>query len=207
MTTCTPIYRLPVVEGTDNPCNYGDTSCAFAGAVEAQLDVLDGAVARTQGTIPFSMMSIAGDIAVPSTTLTYTVQFDTTLVDTNNMIDLALDNTSIYIRTAGVYTFFVSLEATLSPGATSLQSTQLITSASGGPVSGNTDYLIANFTASASMPIKNTGGRLDNCCYTGEYICNCNVGDHYQLVVVVAGGTTTTIHEVRIGALWLRDPL
>ena len=207
MTTCTPIYQLPIVEGTDRPCDISDTSCAFAEAVEAQLDLLDAAVARTQGTTPFSMISIAGDIAVPSTTLIYTVQFDTTLVDTNNMVDLASDNTSIYIRTAGVYTFFVSLELTLSPGATSLQSTQLITSAAGSPVSGNTDYFIQNYTASSSMPVKNTGGRLDNSCYTGEYICNCSVGDHYSLVVTVAGGTTTTIHEVRIGALWLRDPL
>lgn len=207
MTTCTPIYQLPIVEGTDRPCDISDTSCAFAEAAEAQLDLLDQAVARTQGTTPFSMISIAGDIAVPSTTLEYPVQFDTTLVDTNNMVDLALDNTSIYVRTAGVYTFFVSLELTLSPGATTMQATQLITNSAGTGVSGNTDYFIQNFTASSSMPVKNTGGRLDNSCYTGEYVFNSSVGDRYSLVIVVTGGTITTIHEVRIGALWLRDPL
>src|SRR5262245_14030422 len=209
MTTCTPIYQLPCVEVTDRPCDIDTTSCEYAEAVEEQLDALDDIVAGTQGTVPFAYVANSGDMTYNNSILLFIPFFATTLADTDNMVNLAADNTAIYINTPGVYSFFVSAEITLPPGASTLQVSPVLLNVNDSQVSGNTDYFIGNFSASSSMPVKNTLGRLDNSCFTAEWIWNANAGDRYMVEIAVGGslGINTTIHELRIGAVWLRGSL
>lgn len=209
--SCTPVYQLPFPTGQSNPCNVGTTLCDFDEAVEVQLDSLDDIVDRTAGTLPFAYIMNSGDMSYNNNLIgPFFPFFDTILADTANMVDLSLDDTSIYFTIPGVYALYVSCELTLPPGATSLQVSPLVRDVvTTSQVSLNNDYFIGNYSTSASMPVKNTGGRLDNSCFTGEYMFNAQVGHRYTFEVTVGGsvGITTTIHEFRAGALWLRDPL
>jgi hypothetical protein len=105
MVTCTPQYGLPIVEGTDRPCDYDDTSCAFAEAVEAELDALDAVVARTATTIPVGWVRASAPFTVTQNTTTNVFAnppFDTVMMDTGNMVDLDSFN-GVTVRQAGLY--------------------------------------------------------------------------------------------------------
>jgi hypothetical protein len=111
MTTCTPLYNIPVVEGTDPPCDIGNTLCAIAQAAEVQLDALDSLEARTAATIP--LLKVAMTIAQPTVSTasdsTIALNFDTVLVDTDNMFDssfpdvITFNHPGIWLMTANLW--------------------------------------------------------------------------------------------------------
>lgn len=208
--TCTPIYQLPYATGASDPCNIGSTGCAFAEAVEEQLDVLDDIVARTAGTVPFAYaMSFAPQLYDNNFPGDFVLTLDTTLADTNNMIDLASDNAHITFNTEGLYSVFFSVEMTAPVGAASVEIDMSVMNTSGSDVSGNASYFSDDFPTSPSMPLKTNGARLTNVCATGEFIINVEPGYTVGCGLVVAGtlGIISTVHEFRLGALWLREGL
>lgn len=208
MTSRTPIYQLPYAEGSDRPCDIDTVSCAFANAVEAQLDALDAIVARTSSTVPFGYAMNSGDMSynnnIPSA---FSLFFDTTLVDTDNMIDLSFDNTSIYIKTAGVYSVFYSVEMTAPSGSTTVGITPYVYTVTGSQI-GNTAYFAGDIPTSPSMPLRTSGARLTNVCATGEFMASMVPGQRISCQVTVAGANVISpIHEFRLGAVWLREAL
>ncbi len=210
MTTCTPTLLLPYAEGSDRPCDIFDTSCDFAEAVETQLNSIEDVVDRTADTVPFAYMMTSVNQNYNNNTIgDFTPLFDTTLVDTNNMVDLGLDNTALTIQTAGVYTFFYSLEMRVENTITSILFQPLLIRDTGSDVSPNNDFTVGNFASLATLPVKFTGARVSNVCTTGEFIANVAAGTKYTTSLNSSGtlGTITVITALRIGAMWLRDPL
>lgn len=104
MTTCTPIYLIPVVEGSDDPCDIGDTICDIAEVVEEQLDRLDALVARTAATIPMfkGAMTVTQTFTASSPDTSVPANLDTVYVDTNAMFDSGFPDT-ITFNTPGTW--------------------------------------------------------------------------------------------------------
>ena len=102
MSTCTPIYGLDYPQGSDPPCDVGDTFCLFADQVDAILTGLRDSVSRVT-RIPMAKISTV--VAMPSTAVIFqeTIPFDTEEIDTLDMVDLSLDQYSITIPFAGLY--------------------------------------------------------------------------------------------------------
>lgn len=104
MTTCTPTYRIPVVEGSDRPCDIGDTICDIALVVEQNLDRLDSLVSRTSTTVP--MLKVAATVPIVNiadgTSHTGPLLFDTVIVDTDNMFNSGFPDTITW-NTPGVW--------------------------------------------------------------------------------------------------------
>lgn len=104
MATCTPVYGLPYAEGDDAPCDIDETLCAFAEAVEAQLDVLDAVVDRTADTVPMVQVKLTAPFTFTATgNLTATVPFDTISFDTANFVSLADNAFQVTLPRAGRY--------------------------------------------------------------------------------------------------------
>jgi hypothetical protein len=207
--SCTPIYTLPYATGSSDPCNIGSTGCAFATAVEEQLDSLDATVAQLQSP-PFAYASNLAELSynnnIPGN---FVPTFDTTLADTDNMIDLSLDATSIYIRTAGVYSVFVDMEVSVPATATGVLIQPTLVNTSGSQIAGNFYYQTFSFTSSPNMPLRTDGTRLANVGFTCELIANLDVGYSisFQLGVTGPTGLVSFIQTFRAGALWLREAL
>lgn len=207
--TCTPVYGLPYATGASKPCNIGDTMCDFSEAVETQLDALDTVVSQLQNA-PFAYMlsSVQQDYnnSIPGA---FIPTFDTTLADTDNMIDLALDPTALYIKTAGVYSFFVEMDVLIATGGTSLTTEPIVRDANGSQIGGNFTFQTSRFVGPTGMPLKSNGLRLANVAFTAEFIANVGVNYSYSFQVTVGGpsGTISNIQTCRAGATWLRGPL
>lgn len=115
MTTCTPL-GLPVVEGSDRPCDFDDYSCAFAAAVEAQLDALDDLVTRTATSPPMAWIETVEPVLVPVGTGDTQIIFDTVIADTADMVDLT-GLSGITLTREGIYMVGFYLEGvTNQPG-------------------------------------------------------------------------------------------
>lgn len=115
MPTCTPFYDLPFIIGTDRPCDQSATWCAFAAAVDAELDRFDDIVDRTIDTIPMAQIRLTlprTQAANPGGGLTVLVPFDTVDVDTDNMVDLAASPFTITLSRFGVYMVYFTVEGT-----------------------------------------------------------------------------------------------
>lgn len=126
MATCTPIYQIPVVEGTDRPCDVGLAICAIATEVEVELDRLDTLIGRTADTVP--MLKVAntigqtfatggGDTSIP-------LNFDTVIVDTDGMFNSGFPSTITW-NTPGIWLINANVW-THSTGAGGLQLSQSI---------------------------------------------------------------------------------
>lgn len=102
MSTCTPIYGLAQVECSDRPCDVNDTLCQFANNVEAQLDALDAVANRTATTVPMVILE-RNDPFVITAGIVSQPEFQSVLVDTDNMADLTTLNTGFIINTPGIY--------------------------------------------------------------------------------------------------------
>lgn len=206
--SCTPVYGLPYATGNSDPCNIGSTGCAFAEAVEAQLDALDAITDRFSG-VPFAYASniaqISYDNSIPGN---FTPFFDTTIADTDGMIDLALNPSVITIQTEGVYSFFVELGISVSLGGTQLSAQLNINNASGATVEG-TQWSLPRFTSSPSMPARTNGDRVANNAFTAEWIANCDPGYTASLNIFVTspGALVSFVQVFRMGAIWLRESL
>lgn len=102
MATCTPIYGLPYITGSDRPCDQAATWCDFALAVETEFDGLDAIVDRAVDTTPFAWVRST----VPQTVLaagTDTISYDSVLFDTDNMVSLTADSTLVTINRTGLW--------------------------------------------------------------------------------------------------------
>lgn len=119
MTTCTPLFGLPVVEGSDRPCDIDQWSCDFASAVESQLDTLDGIVQRTATTVPMAKVISTVPVTFGNETTsgsTPNLSFDTVAVDTDNMFNSSFPE-QIFFPTKGMYGMHLNVWATTTGGA------------------------------------------------------------------------------------------
>lgn len=140
MTTCTPIYQIPVVEGSDRPCDVGETICAIATEVETELERFADLQARTADTIP--MLKVASTIPIlnvsDGTSHTFPLPFDTVVVDTDGMFnsgfpsDITFNRAGVWLMNCNVWTHStgaggLQLSATINiivpPGLTGFGST------------------------------------------------------------------------------------
>lgn len=113
MATCTPLYGLPYAEGSDRPCDIDETLCAFADAVETQLDLLDAVVDRVADTVPMVQVKLTTPYVFASTgNTTLTIPFDTISFDTANMVALGSNAYQVTLPRGGRY--LVSFQAQLS---------------------------------------------------------------------------------------------
>jgi hypothetical protein len=114
VSTCTRVYQLPLPEGTDRPCDYSEISCGFATGVETQLDLLDGVVLRTATTIPMAWVRTTTPYVVAQNatqSAVVTVPFDTVVVDTDQMSDLAQFSSGVTTTRDGLYLVWVYFRA------------------------------------------------------------------------------------------------
>lgn len=206
--TCTPIYGLPYATGTSDPCNIGSTGCEFAEAVEEQLDALDAVVDEIT-SVPFAYaMSFANQLYDNNFPGSFHLTFDTTLADTDNMIDLSFDNSVITCQTEGLYSVFFSVEMTAPLGITSVLIAPIVINNNGSEVQGNSAYFSDDLPTSPSMPLKTDGARLTNVCTTGEFLINLEPGYTVGCQLNTSGAlAVSTIHEFRMGVMWLREGL
>lgn len=116
MATCTPLYGLPYAEGSDRPCDIGETLCAYADAVETQLDSLDAVVDRVADTVPMVQVKLTSPLSTTSNGNTnITVPFDTVNFDTANMTALADNPYRITLPRLGRYLVSFQLQMTSAP--------------------------------------------------------------------------------------------
>ena len=206
--TCTPIYELPYPTGNSDPCNVGSTGCDFAAAVETRLDELD-AITDRLNSVPFAYASnIAEMVYNNSLPGNFTPFFDTTMADTDNMLDLSANPTAITIRTAGVYSFFVELNISIPLTGTGLAFTFNIFTETGSNINGF-NMLPNRFTSSPNMPLRTDGTRVANVSFATEFIADVNVGWSASSNLFVTGptGLVSFIQVYRMGATWLREEL
>lgn len=112
MATCTPIYGLAQVECSDRPCDVNDTLCQFANDVEAQLDALDAVVNRTATTVPMVILERNDPFTIVVGSNPSLPEFQSVLVDTDNMADLTTLSRGITIQTPGIYYTWIYLRGT-----------------------------------------------------------------------------------------------
>jgi hypothetical protein len=113
MTTCTPVYGLPCIDGGDAPCEQSATWCDFATIVEANLDRLDAVADRAIDSIPMAQvrLTVASSQAASPTGSAVYVSFDTVDVDTDNMVDLTANPFVITLPSFGRYFAYFSIQA------------------------------------------------------------------------------------------------
>lgn len=198
MVTCTPTYQLPVVEGSDRPCDIDDWSCDFAAAVESQLDRLDAVVARTATSRPLFKVAATIPITYTSFPAAFNTSFDTVFADTNNMFNSDAPDT-IVINTAGIYCFTAfGWGVQTGPGGADIGTLgflfRTIPIATGGITSISTDQ--RTFTASAQ-----------NTYLASSTTWALNAGDQVFLGQNTGSSSvgTLTINEVQFGGVWLGD--
>lgn len=106
MTSCTPIYQLPYITGSDRACDQDATWCAFADAVEARLDVFDLTIARTYTAIPMAKVTKSEPQTIQpqgATVFTAAITFDTVAEDTDDLVDLTAFPYGMTINRTGLY--------------------------------------------------------------------------------------------------------
>lgn len=206
--TCTPIYGLPYATGTSDPCNIGSTSCEFAEAVEARLDELD-AITDQLNSVPFAYASNIAEMqynnSLPGSFIPF---FDTTMADTDNMIDLAFNPSILTVRTAGVYSFFLELDVSIPLTGTGLSLQMNIANTTGSTVD-SSNWSLLRIPTSPSMPLRTDGTRVANVAFAAEYIAPCSAGYTVSTSLFVTGATgiVSFIQVYRVGAVWLREAL
>ncbi len=201
MATCTPIYGLPVVEGSDRPCDVDDWSCNFATAVETQLEALDEVINRTFVTTPMAWVR-------STTSVTQIVgiggalqpNFDTVVVDTDNMVDLNANAARILTQHGGMFYLWYSARGTrLLPGGSSAA-----------PI---IQFTVSPLTVLPTLttlwvPQDERGGSVagDFAISGGGYMI-IPAGTSLLLSLQVGGlnGNSLTYNDVHMGAFWVGD--
>lgn len=146
MPTCTPLYGLPYAEGSDAPCDIGETLCAFADAVETQLDLLDAVVDRVADTVPMVQVKLTTPLTTVSTGNTnITVPFDTVSFDTADMVALADNPYRITLPRQGRYLVSFQLQLSSAPLNDILQAQVL--------GSGVTSNVVDQYLSDSSTPV------------------------------------------------------
>lgn len=105
MVACTPL-GLPYQEGTDRPCDLVPVWCEFADVVEEYLIDIANTSFRTASGVPMAKVARTAEqnFAVNGFGIVNsTIEFDTLVVDNDNMVDLSADQIRIFPTRAGVY--------------------------------------------------------------------------------------------------------
>lgn len=116
MTTCTPIYQLAIVEGTERPCDVAAPMCALAQSVEEQLTRLDGIIGRTYTAIPMAKVAISAPQTIQTSALAadIAIKFDTVLEDSDSMVNLSQSDIFVTLRKTGLFIVRCYIEAATS---------------------------------------------------------------------------------------------
>lgn len=136
MVACTTDFDLPYQEGTDRPCDLPEIWCRFADLVEAQLLVVENIVNRTAVGVPFAKVTKTSTTtypipALPGTDM-FAVQFDSVVVDNDNMVDLSSDPLHVFVKRPGIYQVDAVIVASTSVVATMIVGDAVPTMNSGG---------------------------------------------------------------------------
>lgn len=113
MPTCTPVYGLPYITGSDRPCDQSETWCDFAAAVDAELSRFDDIVDRTIDTVPQAQVRLTVARSQPNNPGGGTpsfVPFDTVDVDTADMVNLTSDPFTILLPRFGIYFVYYTVQ-------------------------------------------------------------------------------------------------
>lgn len=101
-------FCLPCLESSDSPCTNTGTVCEpstvwcdLVDIVEGRLNEIDRLIARTATAIP--MASVTGEDPLSDASSPVRVTFNTVEYDTDNMVNLDLDNTIITPQRDGIY--------------------------------------------------------------------------------------------------------
>lgn len=192
MATCTPVYGLPYAEGDDPPCDIGETLCAFADAVEAELDRLDAVVERTVDTVPIVQLRLTAPFTFTTTTnTTVTIPFDTIDVDTAEMADLTLSPYQITLPRGGRYLTAFQVEiAAITSGDT------VIASFSPGAYD--------QYISDGSTPVYLNGGGELRYAPTGSGVPVDTTSPIVSFTLSVLSGTFT-VNAVTVSMAWIGD--
>lgn len=185
MPTCTPIYRLPYPIGADPLCEVDTTFCAFATAVETELDRLDAVVDRVADSVPMAQVRQTVTRTYAANT-TSAVLFDTVDVDTADMVDLSANPFVIQLPRFGRYHVYGQVFGTSVGAGNSLTMR---------PSTANDVYLDDGSTpiySNASASIR----------YTNVTPSDTTTG---ALTLTVLAPTAPTITAVTFGVYWLGD--
>lgn len=194
MPTCTPIYGLPYAEGSDAPCDIDETLCAFATAVEAELDELDAVVDRVADTVPMVQVKMTSPLSTTSFgNTTITVPFDTISYDTAGMVSLAANPYTITLPRPGRYLVTFQLQMTSAP-LNDMLSVQI----SGSAVQ-STVY--DNYISDSSTPVYfNAGGEMR---YTTGATADTTSAALTLTASVLVG--TYVIESATVSVTWIAD--
>lgn len=99
MTTCTPLYQLPYQACADRPCDFDDVACDFTDAVNALLSGFDSSMARTASAIPMARVRTQVPGFFPA------VDWTIVSADTDNLIDITVDQTVLTTSRDGFWAF------------------------------------------------------------------------------------------------------
>lgn len=199
MTTCTPIYQLPVVEGTDRPCDFDDFSCDFTAAVETQLDSLDAIVRRTVTTVPMAWVSSSTPQTKTFAAADPSVTFDAVIVDTDNMVDLTTSN-GITIKTPGMYYIWTYVHGTMTTMA----------GPSGSPSFDTSFFLLSTTDSNANFLPEGetlTYALNDVITLVGSTMAPLLATEAIFPTISGSGqtGDAWTADEIQFGAIWMSD--
>jgi len=213
MPSCTPL-GLPYPEPTDSPCTLADTWCAFDDAVETQLDSIDSVIARTATATPMAVVATTSMHLFINNPLvlgtSFTMTFDTVLVDTDNMTNLATNPQGLTIRTAGIYQRWVYITfRDVQPTPTfALVQPHLTTPTSGG-IGPNQDILMQQIPNITAMPIQNDRNRLYNFAASSNQIMEMYPDWSLSLTFQPGSPTGSTSYNLFVtaymGVAWLRE--
>lgn len=124
MATCSPVYGLETIEGTDRPCDFADTQCAEVTTLREQIALLAGINNRTAITIPIVKIAMTipaeagtdAQLTDTSANLLIRPTFDTVMADTDNMFTSDLPD-QVTINTPGMYGVFMFLQIASTAGS------------------------------------------------------------------------------------------
>lgn len=124
MVTCSPVYGLETIEGTDRPCDFADTQCAEVTTLREQIALLAGINNRTAITIPIVKIAMTipaeagtdAQLTSTSTNLLIRPIFDTVMVDTDNMFTSDQPQ-QVIVNTPGMYGLFFQMQIASTAGS------------------------------------------------------------------------------------------
>lgn len=189
MPTCTLFFSLPYAIGSDAPCDIDDTLCAFAAAVDEQLDIYDAVVDRVSDSVP--MAQVRSTVTTLYPVGRSTVAFDSVDADTANMVDLTADPYTIMLPQGGRYLVYANAIGN--------------TVGTGNVVQLSINNLVLdNYLDDASTPIYlNTGGSLR---YAPVGVAVVKDTANPDLTLTVGSLTVpVTFTSITFGAYWVGD--
>lgn len=214
MPSYTPTYQLPYPIASDSSCTLADTWCAFDDAVETQLDAIDAVVARTATATPMAIVSTSAMhlyINNPlSTGSNFIMTFDTVLVDTDGMTDLATNPQGLTIRTPGIYQRWIHITfRDVQPSPTFEIVQPRITTPLTGGIGPNQDIIAQQVPNITAMPIQNDRNRLYNFAASSNQIIDMQANWSLSIQFLPqspAGSTSYNLFvTAHMGVAWLRE--